>query len=129
MLINSKYKVKKTIEMELFFDDGVHKKGEIKTDEEYYLVFRRNHRVHVRYGIVKDIIDRYFYRLSSEDCRRDDDRQTEVAIKFDASRQYKSEKYTIPLSDIIDFEKAIHGINPDHRHGVPLIIYKDLHKE
>lgn len=126
MLIRNNSDIKRTIHLSLSYDDQTTKEGDVEIGTKLYLSFRRNSSVEVKYGVIIDIIDRVFYRLSENDTRN----QTEACMVFDMSEPYNSNKCTIPLSDIIDFEmvpETVGGINPDHR--IPLRIYESLHKE
>lgn len=128
MLISNKSKVLKTLHLELYYDDGTEKKTDLKEGQEIYLVFRRNHKVNVEYGKVEKIIERYFNRLANN-MDGETTPHSESAIVFDMSKQYDSNKYTIPITDIIDFELVIPDINPGPMYEIPLIVYDRLHKE
>lgn len=122
MLIRNSSRVIKTIYLDLKYDDGTKREGEVRIGTKLYLSFRRNCRLNIAYGVVTDIITHTHYNLHNHETHED-------CIVFDMSRPYESNVCTIPLSDIIDFvyAKPKAGINPDHK--IPMIIYSSLHKE
>lgn len=122
MLIRNDSRIERLVHMKLKYDDDTCKKGTIKTGDHICLSFRRDGEVIADYGVIKDIIESYHYKLSRE-------REESTCLIFDASHKFESRVFTIPLCDIIDFEFMVPKTIGPEKGKIPMKIIEDLRKE
>lgn len=108
MLVRNLSTIEKIIHVHLVYDDQSVKRCTVKKNDLGRFTFRYDGRVVKEVGTVKDIIEAFDYKINKETSKS-------ACIILDTSEKFKSERYKIPVTDLIDVDiiPQVEYIGPD----------------